>query len=200
MMYDISREHETGVARSDRGAPVLSQNAPCSRNSSSAGTGALIAALLGVTYRMTTAPEVEASTPADRGRGLVAAPEPEREASTGSSARRRGTEESGVKESSAESSKASRPRGKPPESCDAAESERLPVPLWLWITLAWHRLIALIYCSGAGSGWKYSRCCSLVLPLALMILGAGFDRVRAGDASEAAAIAGSADSSRGVYA
>jgi len=43
-----------------------------------------IAALLGVTYRMTTAPEVEASTAGliEAG-GLIAAPEPEREASSG---------------------------------------------------------------------------------------------------------------------
>src|SRR5207245_5617601 len=43
-----------------------------------------IAALLGVTYRMATAPEVEASTGGliEAG-GLIAAPEPEREASTG---------------------------------------------------------------------------------------------------------------------
>src|SRR5256885_1389027 len=67
-----------------------------------------IAALLGTTYRMATAPEVEASTAGliEAG-GLVAAPEPEREASTGLiGAPATEQEESGVEKPSAESSKA----------------------------------------------------------------------------------------------
>src|SRR5213594_4995077 len=65
-----------------------------------------IAALLGVTYRMATAPEVEASTAGliEAG-GLIAAPEPEREASSGLIGMQE-PEESGIKESPAESSKA----------------------------------------------------------------------------------------------
>src|SRR3977135_1893794 len=63
-----------------------------------------IASLLGVTYRMTTAPVVEASAAGliEAG-GLVAAPEQEREVSTGLIGAQ---EESGVKEPSAESSRA----------------------------------------------------------------------------------------------
>src|SRR2546426_199605 len=67
-----------------------------------------IAALLGVTYRMATAPEVEVSTAGliEAG-GLVAAPEQEREQSTGLiGAQEPEEKESGVKEPSAESSKA----------------------------------------------------------------------------------------------
>src|SRR5213594_4773142 len=65
-----------------------------------------IAAILGTTYRMATAPEVEASTAGliEAG-GLIAAPEPEREASSGLIGMQE-PEESGIKESPAESSKA----------------------------------------------------------------------------------------------
>src|SRR5881296_3262185 len=57
-----------------------------------------IAALLGTTYRMATAPEIEASTAGliEAG-GLVAAPEPEREASSGLIGMQE-PEESGIKE------------------------------------------------------------------------------------------------------
>src|SRR2546428_12505829 len=93
-----------------------------------------IAALLGVTYRMATAPEVEASTAGliEAG-GLIAAPEPEREASTGLI----GTPEpeAEAKEPPAEEAKQAAPE-KPAAAAAAAEHERQPVPLWLWITFA----------------------------------------------------------------
>jgi TRAP-type mannitol/chloroaromatic compound transport system permease large subunit len=117
-----------------------------------------IAALLGVTYRVATAPEVEASTAGlIQAGGLVAAPELEREASTGVIGAPEAEEkESGVKEPAAEGAKeaqtppaaegpqmegAQEPPGaapaigeKPAETAAAAaEHERLPVPLWLWI-------------------------------------------------------------------
>ncbi|HMG59662.1 MAG TPA: TRAP transporter large permease subunit, partial [Burkholderiales bacterium] len=105
-----------------------------------------IAALLGTTYRMATAPEVEASTAGliEAG-GLIAAPEPEREASTGLiGAPAAEQEESGVKEPSAESSKA--PAAAAGKTADAAQSERLPVPIWLWITfVVGIAIIVLIY-------------------------------------------------------
>src|SRR5712671_1374164 len=109
-----------------------------------------IAALLGVTYRMATAPEVEASTAGliEAG-GLVAAPEQESEVSTGLiGAPAAEQEESGVKEPSAESSQApaapeaaAEAANAPPtaaatagKAADTTESGRLPVPIWLWIT------------------------------------------------------------------
>src|SRR2546427_7482886 len=121
-----------------------------------------IAALLGATYRMATAPEVEASTAGliEAG-GLIAAPEPEREASTGLiGAPPAEQEESGVKEPSAESSQApaapeaaAEAANAPPtaaatagKAADTTESGRLPVPIWLWITfVVCIAIIALIY-------------------------------------------------------
>src|SRR6266511_4169113 len=106
-----------------------------------------IAALLGVTYRATTAPEVEASTAGliEAG-GLIAAPEPEREASTGLIGMQE-PEESGINESPAESSKTAPQAGAAAAKTPAtAESERLPVPIWLWITFAVGiAIIVLIY-------------------------------------------------------
>jgi len=155
-----------------------------------------IAALLGVTYRMTTAPEVEASTAGliEAG-GLVAAPEPEREASTGLiGAPAAEQEESGVKESSAESSKASPTAAATAgKAAAAAESERLPVPLWLWITLGVGiALIALIYWLWS---WERLEVFKMLLtsffPLALMILAVlGSIVFGLATPSEAAAIGG----------
>jgi len=155
-----------------------------------------IAALLGVTYRMTTAPEVEASTAGliEAG-GLVAAPEPEREASTGLiGAPAAEQEESGVKESSAESSKASPTAAATAgKAAGAAESERLPVPLWLWITLGVGiALIALIYWLWS---WERLEVFKMLLtsffPLALMILAVlGSIVFGLATPSEAAAIGG----------
>src|SRR5207245_3750903 len=108
-----------------------------------------IAAVLGVTYRMATAPEVEASTAGliEAG-GLIAAPEPERAASSGLIGMQE-PEESGIKEPPAESSKAPAAPQAGAEAAKApatAESERLPVPIWLWITFAVGiAIIVLIY-------------------------------------------------------
>ncbi len=134
-----------------------------------------VAAVLGVTYRMATAPEVEASTAGliEAG-GLIAAPEPEREASSGLIGMQE-PEESGIKESPAESSKApAAPQAgavaaKAPAT---AESERLPVPLWLWITFAVGiAIIVLIYWLW---NWERLEVFKMLLtsffPLALMIL------------------------------
>ena len=166
-----------------------------------------IAALLGVTYRMTTAPVVEASTAGliEAG-GLVAAPEQEREQSTGLVGAQE-PEDSGVKEPSAESSKApAAPQagaeaGKAPpaaaatagKTADAAESERIPVPLWLWITFAiGMALIALIYWLWS---WERLEVFKMLLtsffPLALMILAVlGSIVFGLATPSEAAAIGG----------
>ena len=132
-----------------------------------------IAALLGTTYRMATAPEVEASTAGliEAG-GLIAAPEPEREASTGLIGMQE-PEESGIKESPAESSKTAPQAGAEAAKAPAtAESERLPVPIWLWITfVVCIAIIALIYWLW---NWERLEVFKMLLtsffPLALLIL------------------------------
>jgi len=115
-----------------------------------------IAALLGATYRMTTAPEVEASTAGliEVG-GLIAAPEPEREVSSGLIGAPGAEEkEPGVTEPPAEGAKiegAKEPPGaakaveeKAAETAAAAEHERLPVPLWLWIVFGVGIVVILV--------------------------------------------------------
>src|SRR5437773_2651768 len=132
-----------------------------------------IAALLGATYRMAPAPEVEASTAGliEAG-GLIAAPEPEREASSGLIGMQE-PEESGIKESPAESSKTAPQAGaEAAKAPPTAESERLPVPLWLWITFAVGiAVIILIYWLW---NWERLEVFKMLLtsffPLALMIL------------------------------
>jgi TRAP-type mannitol/chloroaromatic compound transport system permease large subunit len=112
-----------------------------------------LAAVLGVTWQLATAPVIEASTAGliEAG-GLVAAPEPEREVSTGligepepEAEKSEGAVE-GAKELSpplaleeakkkGEKERTGAPRtveAKPAETAAAAH-ERLPVPLWLWI-------------------------------------------------------------------
>jgi len=160
-----------------------------------------IAALLSVTYRTATAPEVEASTAGliEAG-GLVAAPEQEREQSTGLI----GAQEP---EPSAESSKApdtpqaDAEAAKAPQTAaatagktpDAAESDRLPVPLWLWITFGiCIAIIALIYWLWS---WERLEVFKMLLtsffPLALMILAVlGSIVFGLATPSEAAAIGG----------
>src|SRR5438132_10446312 len=134
-----------------------------------------IAALLGATYRVATAPEVEASTARliEAG-GLVAAPEREREQSTGLiGAQEPEEKESGVKEPPGESSKtAPQADAEAAKAPAPAESERLPVPLWLWITFGvCIAIIVLIYWL-----WNWERLevfkmlLSSFFPLALMIL------------------------------
>ena len=125
-----------------------------------------IAALLGAAYRMATAPEVEASTAGliEAG-GLIAAPEPEREASTGLI----GTPEAEEKDSEAKQALPEMPAATAPA---AAEHDRLPVPLWLWITFAVGiGAVALIY-----RLWSWERLevfkmlLSSFFPLALLIV------------------------------
>ncbi len=125
-----------------------------------------IAALLGAAYRMATAPEVEASTAGliEAG-GLIAAPEPEREASTGLI----GTPEAEEKDSEAKQALPEKPAATAPA---AAERDRLPVPLWLWITFAVGiGAVALIY-----RLWSWERLevfkmlLSSFFPLALLIV------------------------------
>jgi TRAP-type mannitol/chloroaromatic compound transport system permease large subunit len=133
-----------------------------------------IAALLGITYRVTTAPEVEASTAGliEVG-GLVAAPEPEREASTGIIGAPEAEEtQSGVKEPPAAEAKEASPEKPAETAAAAAEHERLPVPLWLWIAFGIGiGAIAVIY-----SLWNWERLevfkllLTSFFPLALLIL------------------------------
>src|SRR3989441_797730 len=98
----------------------------------------VIVAVLGITYRMATAPEVEASTAGliEAG-GLVAAPGPEREASTGLiGAPEAEEQESGATIPPAEGVKeppGAAPAAQQKPAAAAAEHARLPVPLWLWI-------------------------------------------------------------------
>jgi TRAP-type mannitol/chloroaromatic compound transport system permease large subunit len=162
-----------------------------------------IAALLSVSYRMATAPEVEASTAGliEAG-GLVAAPEQESEVSTGLIGAQ---EESGIKEPSAESSmapaapQASAEVAKAPQTAaagktaEAADSDRLPVPLWLWITFGvCMAIIALVYWLWS---WERLEVFKMLLtsffPLALMILAVlGSIVFGLATPSEAAAIGG----------
>src|SRR6267378_4222680 len=166
-----------------------------------------IASLLGVTYRMTTAPVVEASTAGliEAG-GLVAAPEQEREVSTGLIGAQE-PEDSGVKEPSAGSSTAPAAReagteaAKAPttaaatagKTADTAQSERLPVPLWLWITFGvCIAITVLIYWLWS---WERLEVFKMLLtsffPLALMILAVlGSIVFGLATPSEAAAIGG----------
>jgi len=153
-----------------------------------------IAALLGVTYRVVTAPEVEASTAGliEAG-GLIAAPEPEREASTGLIGMQE-PEESGIKEPPAESSKTAPQAGAQAAKAPAtAESERLPVPIWLWITFAVGiAVVAFIYWLW---NWERLEVFKMLLtsffPLALMILAVlGSIVFGLATPSEAAAIGG----------
>src|SRR5438874_2267721 len=92
----------------------------------------VIVAVLGITYRATTAPEVEASTAGlvEAG-GLVAAPGGEREASTGLIGAPE-AEESTVKEPPAEEAKKTSPVETKAPGAAAAPQERLAVPAWLW--------------------------------------------------------------------
>jgi TRAP-type mannitol/chloroaromatic compound transport system permease large subunit len=154
-----------------------------------------LAAVLGVTWQLATAPEIEASTAGliEAG-GLVAAPESDREMSTGLIGEPdTEKEDSGVKVPPAEgvkevapppSAKAAKPEGvqelpgavkaakaKPAEKA-AAEPERLPVPLWLWIVFGIViGAIAVIYWLW---NWERLEVFKMLLtsffPLALMII------------------------------
>src|SRR5256885_5923788 len=143
---------------------------------------------------MATAPEVEASTAGliEAG-GLLRAPEPEREASSGLSGMQE-PEESGIKESPAESSKTAPQAGAEAAKAPAtAESERLPVPIWLWVTFAVGiAIIVLVYWLW---NWERLEVFKMLLtsffPLALMILAVlGSIVFGLATPSEAAAIGG----------
>ncbi len=150
-----------------------------------------IAAVLGTTYRVATAPEVEASTAGliEAG-GLIAAPEPEREVSTGLIGAPE--QESKVEEPPGEEAKgaaapseaeqpkaeglknpaeAAAAKAEPPEK-PAAAGERLPAPIWLWIVLGVG--IALILVVYWLWNWERLEVFKLLLtsffPLALLIL------------------------------
>jgi len=140
-----------------------------------------IVAILGVTYRIATAPEVEASTAGliEVG-GLTAAPEPEREASTGliGAPEAEEKESSELKEPPAEGAKeppgavtaaAAEPAEK---AAKAAKQERLPVPAWFLIVLGIGiAVIAVVYWLW---NWERLEVFKMLLtsffPLALLIL------------------------------
>ena len=140
-----------------------------------------IVAVLGVSYRIATAPEVEASTAGliEAG-GLAQSAAEEREQSTGLiGAPETEEEESGVKEPQANEAKEPTPAAekaaeeKPAEKAvAAAERERLPVPLWLWIVFGIGiGAVAVIYRLW---NWERLEVFKLLLtsffPLALLIL------------------------------
>ena len=141
-----------------------------------------IAALLGVTYRVATAPEAEASTSGlvEVG-GLAESAAEEREQSTGliGTPEAEEQEETEVKEPPAKEAEEAAPaeataaEEKPAQKASApASRERLPVPAWFWIVLAIGvAAIALIYWL-----WNWERLevfkllLSSFFPLALLIL------------------------------
>src|SRR6266542_273144 len=147
-----------------------------------------IAALLAVTYRIATAPEVEASTAGlIQAGGLVAAPAQEREASTGLiGATEPEDKETEAKESQPEAGKEASPAeagtGKgakespgavPRVEKKSAEGQgRLPVPLWLWIVFG----VGIAFLAVLYALWNWERLevfkmlLSSFFPLALLIL------------------------------
>jgi len=147
-----------------------------------------IAAILAVTYRIATAPEVEASTAGlIQAGGLVAAPAQEREASTGLIGTTEPEEkETEAKESQPEAGKEASPAeagtGKgAKESPGAAQrvekksaegQGRLPVPLWLWIVFG----VGIAFLAVLYALWNWERLevfkmlLSSFFPLALLIL------------------------------
>jgi TRAP-type mannitol/chloroaromatic compound transport system permease large subunit len=160
-----------------------------------------VAALLGATFRMATAPEVEASTAGliEAG-GLIAAPEEESDASTGliGGAPEQAEEpKQGSAPGAAEGSKseaAEEPAAAaPPSPVEKVAQERLPVPVWYWIVLAiCIVIIAVLYWL-----WTWQRLevfkmlLSSFFPLALLILAVlGSIVVGLATPSEAAAVGG----------
>lgn len=151
-----------------------------------------IAAVLGVTYRIATAPEVEASTAGlIQAGGLVAAPEQERDMSADLIGAAEPEEmEPGVKEAAPEAAKETLPaetkseKGpkEPPASARAVERKsteplaeeqaRLPVPLWLWVTFGVGiAVLAVLYLLWS---WERLEVFKMLLgsffPLALLII------------------------------
>jgi TRAP-type mannitol/chloroaromatic compound transport system permease large subunit len=184
----------TGLARAVIGNPVVSiaKRTALGQLVVSLLPALFIAAVLGVTYRIATAPEVEASTAGliEAG-GLVAAPASERELSTGLiGAPAEEEKDAGVKEPASEEPKpapteaktaesAKEPPGtpatkeQPAKTASRADGEqRLPVPLWLWIVVgAGIAIIAVIYFLWS---WERLEVFKMLLtsffPLALLIL------------------------------
>jgi len=151
-----------------------------------------VAAVLGVMYRVATAPEVAASTAGliEAG-GLVAAPEQEREGMSGLiGAAEPEEKEAGAKESPAEGVKEASPAettkdkgakesSGAPRTLEKKSAEpslegqtRLAVPLWLWITFA----VGIIFIAILYWLWNWERLevfkmlLSSFFPLALLIL------------------------------
>jgi TRAP-type mannitol/chloroaromatic compound transport system permease large subunit len=154
-----------------------------------------IAAILAVTYRMATAPVIEASTAGlIQAGGLVAAPEQEREGTTGligaaepeekepdakEPAATEGKEpaapsatEAPKLESTKEPSGAMKAGEAPQNTTTAAESERLAVPLWLWIAFG----VGIVGLAVLYRLWNWERLevfkmlLSSFFPLALLII------------------------------
>ena len=181
LMGALSRDSGTGVAKRTVLAQLFVTLLPA----------LAIGALLAVTYRMTTAPEVQASTAGliEAG-GLIAAPASERELSTeligqpGAEEKEPDANETtpeAMKEGAAPEAK-SETGAKEPASPQAAQKktgeaaavveERLPVPLWLWIAIAAGVVIvAVIYWLWS---WERLEVFKMLLtsffPLALLIL------------------------------
>ncbi|HEY2969284.1 MAG TPA: TRAP transporter large permease subunit [Casimicrobiaceae bacterium] len=151
-----------------------------------------IAAVLAVTYRLATAPEVQASTAGliEAG-GLVAAPASERELSTeligqpGAEEREPATKEAApeaTKQAAPPEAKTETSTKEPPVAPRAAEKktqetaaateERLPVPLWLWIAIA----VAIVIVAVIYWLWSWERLevfkmlLTSFFPLALLII------------------------------
>ncbi|HEX8010965.1 MAG TPA: TRAP transporter large permease subunit [Casimicrobiaceae bacterium] len=144
-----------------------------------------IAAVLGVTYRIATAPEVEASTAGlIQAGGLVAAPEQESEMSTDiigaaePEQKDTGAKEAPAgpaKEASPVSAKAEKRAKEPPAAArsvekksaepPAEEQARLPIPEWLWITFG----IGIVFIAVLYWLWSWER-----LEIFKMLLGSFF--------------------------
>jgi TRAP-type mannitol/chloroaromatic compound transport system permease large subunit len=150
-----------------------------------------IVAVLGITYRVATAPEAEASTAGlMQAGGIVTAPEQERDGTSRLMGAEPEEKEAGAKEPAAEGTKeaataaAATEKGskESPGAPSTAERKlaeasadlqaRLPVPVWLWVTFAIGvALIAVIYAL-----WNWQRLevfkmlLSSFFPLALLII------------------------------
>ncbi|HEY3177853.1 MAG TPA: TRAP transporter large permease subunit [Casimicrobiaceae bacterium] len=151
-----------------------------------------IAAILAITYRVATSPEVAASTAGlIQAGGLVAAPEQEREGTTGLIGGAEPEEkEAGTKESPVEALKEAAPAEASPEKGAnespgaprilekkstepvADENARLPVPLWLWIAFG----VGIAFIAVLYRLWSWERfevfkmLLASFFPLALLIL------------------------------
>jgi TRAP-type mannitol/chloroaromatic compound transport system permease large subunit len=141
----------------------------------------VIVAILGITYKATTAPVIEASTAGlVQAGGLVAAPVEEQESTGLIGAPEAEADKSGVQEPPAEGAKEIAPpavveAAKPEvvEKADVAEPERLPAPTWFWIVCG--IAIALLAIRYRRMNWQrleiFKRLLSSFFPLALLILG-----------------------------